>query len=398
MRPYPGKACADMANKTILFTVIAVYAGLLGSPAVLEAQPHHPALKRLMFNLHKRQKQPFESLRSFLRRATTKAQKKAIAQLKESPLPKPQKTVFLLRDATNTYKTPFYASGFVIEEVFEGKRYLWGVTAKHITDLFDSSFEAVFYINGKLLSVPVQVEFAGAQAGIDLSLLKLEIPAEKVSPLPLGQDPQPGQTLHSYGYSRAQFYHAPARKILGTSSRRIYTTYAFLPHRPASGYCGSPLVNAQGQLAGIHTGSMGDKSSSFAAPVSQLQTLLAAYRGREQGKRPMLFNGKEIGFLKPNQAIFSVYAQKEGKIIAQLFTQIKTTGWHLWDPQKPIDPQQLEKAVPWQGADEVYVLIYEEPAAYFQPLEDPCRQTLYRYDLATQQVQSFSFTGVLSLN
>ena len=397
MEPSPGRVYADMEKKILLLTALAAACCLTGASA-LEAQPPHPALKRFLLTLHKQQQQPLAFLRSFLRRATAKAQKKAIAQLKESPLPQPQRTVFLLRDATNTYKTPFYASGFVIEEIFEGKRCLWGVTAKHITDLFDSAFEAVFYVNGKPVVVPVQVEFAGAQAGLDLSLLKMTLPAEGISPLPIGQDLQPGQMLHSYGYSRAQFYHAPARKTLKNTPQRVYTSYAFLPHSPASGYCGAPLVNAQGKLAAIHTGSTGDKSSSFAVPASELHTLLAAYRGRKEGERPLLFNGEKIGSLKANQVIFSVYAQKDGKITSQILTQIKTTGWHPWNNKEPVSPKQLEKLISWQDADEVYVVTYEEPAAYFQPFEDPCRQTIYRYHLATREISVYSFTGILSPN
>ena len=174
----------------------------------LRAQTHRQAaFNQLIHRLTVNEQKTIRTLRNRLKRALTQAQKQTNSTApKTSFFAAPRQTVFLLQDAGSSHRTPFFASGFLIREVFKGKNYVWGVTAKHITDLFDASFEAVFYVNGQAVRCPVQAVFAGAQHGIDLTLLKVDTPAHApLEPLALGQNPQEGEFLQSYGYTRGLF-------------------------------------------------------------------------------------------------------------------------------------------------------------------------------------------------
>ena len=381
-----------MQLKTVLALLVSL--GSLALP--LQAQPKNAVLNRLVQKMQARSATPLKSFQSTWQKVIKKIQKSAAEQVKKAPSLQPQQTVFLLQDAEVSDKNPFFASGFLIQETFQGKQYLWGVTAKHITDLYDTPFEAVFYINGQPLRVPVQAVYTGAQHGIDLTLLQLQIPpAAPLVPLTLGHNPHRGDILHSYGYTRGIFYPSANRQALAVTPQKIMTPYAFVPHHPTAGYCGSPLLNTQGEVAAIHCGSAADKSASFAVPVSQLYTLLAAYRGLPQGQTPLVFNGTQIGFLHANQTIMGVYAQKNGKTISKNVLPLATDIFSALPKETELIPTQLETSLHWQGADEIYVLVFEEPPHYFLPQEEPCLQTLYRYNLSTGEVSSRSFCSLL---
>lgn len=213
-----------MQLKTVL--TLFVCFGCLVLP--LHAQQKNAVLNRLIQKMQTRSDTPLKSFQSTWKKVIKKIQKSAAAHVKEAPSWQPQQTVFLLQDAEGSDKNPFFASGFLIQETFQGKQYLWGVTAKHITDLYDTPFEAVFYINGQPLRVPVQAVYTGSQHGIDLTLLQLQIsPSTPLVPLTLGHNPRRGDILHSYGYTRGIFYPAANRQALAVTPQKIITPYAF---------------------------------------------------------------------------------------------------------------------------------------------------------------------------
>ena len=387
-----------MYKKLNLFLMILICCTVPATP--LRAQTHRQAaFNQLIHRLTVNEQKTIRTLRNRLKRALTQAQKQTNSTApKTSFFAAPRQTVFLLQDAGSSHRTPFFASGFLIREVFKGKNYVWGVTAKHITDLFDASFEAVFYVNGQAVRCPVQAVFAGAQHGIDLTLLKVDTPAHApLEPLALGQNPQEGEILQSYGYTRGLFYYSGQREVLAVSPQQIITPYAFAAHHPAAGYCGSPLLNAKGEVAGIHNGSPKNKNQSVAVPVAQLRTLLAAYRGLPQGDRALVFNGRYLGALRANQTVLAVYAKKDNKIFASMQWPTLPDGFTQPQAIRPPNPAQLQQFLNWQGADEINVLVFEEPPHYFQPQADLCRQTLYRYDLTSGAVSARTFTALLPL-
>ncbi len=389
-----------MTKKICFLCVLALLAA-----GPVAAQPHLKSVNRWINRLHLQEKQVLDALQKGLRRAwlTPGSKQKIPALSSRFALQNPQESVFLLRDVQGKCSSTFFASGFLVQETFQDKNYVWGITAKHIGDLYDGPIEAVFFVNNRPIVVPVQIAFTGAQYGIDISLLKLDIPAGILKPLSLGQDPQVGETLHSFGYARGKFYPLSSRKVLRTGTNRIFTSYAFSSIASGSGYCGSALVNEQGLLSAIHCGSIPDKSASFAVPVSNLRTLLAAYHGLQQGQRELRFNGHLIGKMNVRQGIYAVYVRRNGRVISKKHTEPQPYSGlhHYFSPNPDIarlnDPSHLEDGLKWLGADEVTVLVFEEPAEYFNPQEDPCKQTLYRYNLLDGTVTTSTFTGVLSL-
>lgn len=390
-----------MTRKLLSFLLLTTVLGT-GSLSVY-AQNRLPPVTRWIQQLHKQEKQVVSALQKSWLRARIKQPSADRRPLPPGPLAQPQRTVFMLQDAKGSHSAPFFASGFLIEETWQGKRYVWGVTAKHIGDLYDGPMEAVFYLHNKRLTVPVKIAFTGARFGIDASLLQLEIPPDVLKPLPLGKDPLPGEELQSFGYIIGSFFPNTSRQVLSVSRERIFTSYAFAPHQSGSGYCGSALIDKQGALAAIHCGSMQDHSSSFAVPVSQLRTLLAAYHGETAGKRELRFNGHLIGHLNPRQVVYAVYVKKNGRTLSKKHTEPQpASGLHraisaAVNIAKLSDPAHLEAGLLWQGADEVRILVFEEPPRYFAPQTDPCVQTLYTYRPDDHSVTARTFTALLSV-
>ena len=124
-------------------------------------------------------------------------------------------TVLPLRETVSEFAglaEPFTATSFVIEEEFEGKKQLWGVTAAHIARLM-SAYPAVWLED----YAPFPVEFAaiGNAGMIDLALFQLpedwphDIPALKLS----GETPKPGEKTYSIGFFNNDFFLVPHREI-----------------------------------------------------------------------------------------------------------------------------------------------------------------------------------------
>ncbi len=303
-----------------------------------------------------------------------------------------RQSVFLAqRIPTQARPKPFQATGFVIQENFDGKIYLWGVTAKHITDILGPRFTAVFYQDGKPFSARAQVEYTGSQYGIDLALVSLDAPPDKLRPLTTGNAPQAGEDLTSFGYGRGLFIQTPHRKTIFTGPNRVFTSFAFEKTTARSGLCGSPVLNARGELAAVHCGSRADHSCCVAVPAEHVRLLLNAYRRRSGGTRPLTFNGKVIGQLEANQAVFGVYARSGNMVLSQ---RTLATAHLTATAEEFADPAHLEKNLSLFNADHVAVLVFREPAETFN-LNSSCEQTLYLYNLDTGQVTQYTFYDVL---
>lgn len=302
-------------------------------------------------------------------------------------------------------KNPFMASGFIIEENYQGERFLWGVTAKHITDLLEPSFNAVFMGKEKPFSVPAEVVFTGSQFGIDLALLKLKFPPNTdIQALPLGQNPLPGEKMHSFGYAQGLGTYTQNQSVFFTGANRIFFSFEFAAHFPRAGLCGSPLLNSQEEVTGIHCASRADHSTCLAVPVQHLKMLLAAYRGNQRAAtRELILNGKKLGEIQVNQAIFGMYVYQGGQLRTK--KEISTPDFISLYPTPPrqetlANPAQLEKFIPCtpaflHTADYIEFSVFTEPPGLFYLQDIPVQQTLYRYYPSTGEVSLSHFTGPL---
>lgn len=270
-------------------------------------------------------------------------------------------TVLPLRETVSEFAglaEPFTATSFVIEEEFEGKKQLWGVTAAHIARLM-SAFPAVWLED--YAPFPVEFTAIGNAGMIDLALFQL--PKEwphNIPPLKLaGQTPKPGDKTYSFGFFNDDFFLVPNREIKEVTPNRLITSLEIdTPNR--GGACGGPILNKQGEVVGVHIGSSDSQQISFAVPAAEIRRMLQAYRHKGQSLQPLIFNGKRIGDLNVNESIASIQTVTDGY----------TTGAFVtYHHEKDIDYNHLENLTLDSYPDKVYIYISHQMFSYTDKTE-----------------------------
>ena len=291
-----------------------------------------------------------------------------------------RRSVFLIDQSPNF---PMRGSGFVVQDPITNT--LWGVTARHMQEYLPPDFPVVFADeNGKTYSFYAHLAFHGNIQGADIALIRLPPEAAAVArPLKLAKQlPKPGENLFSIGYGKGVLQTINGRTVF--TAYPAYITTAFkLPKGKRAGYCGSPVFNAQGEVAGVHCGSSfplqdaqqpqwhRDLQSlnspdarwpafSVAIPGSWVKQLLAKARGQESPGTALKINGVTITQLAPEDAIIEISLIQNGKLTKRL-------------RQNPfIDYAHLEKLFALAPQDELLVIVSRGDAY------DPYRKT-WRY-------------------
>lgn len=267
---------------------------------------------------------------------------------------------------------PFTATSFIIEEEFEGKKYLWGITAAHIAHLM-SAFPAVW-----IDEIPFPVEFAalGNADMADIALFQAsDLEPGEVMPLKLAEEsPLPGEKTFSFGFFNDGFYLVPDREIKEVTPNRLITSLEF-DTANRGGACGGPILNKHGEVVGVHVGSSDSKKISFAVPVSEIKRLLQAYRNNGKNFQKLMFNGLEIGQLNINESIARIRTVTDGYI---------TGDFVAHHNEKDIDYAHLERLSPDNNPEEIQIFISHKAFSF----KGKDRQTFFfrlTYNPATQK-------------
>lgn len=259
-------------------------------------------------------------------------------------------TTVLLQDPTMKNYAPFPASAFFIEEMFGGRKHIWGVTAAHVADIMGP--QASIYLTlpeGITLEYPVKFTVKGNAGMADIALFPVEGElAGLVRPIPLAQTPPgPQEKLRSYGYFDEAFHIVRNRAVLANTPGRLVTSFEF-GAADRAGACGGPVLNESNELVGVHCGSSESKSQSYAVPVAHVKDLLHAARHGGYRLRPLVINGQTVGQINVDEYIQSFNVKKNGASLRQL---------QPWRQEALVDYDRLETLLPLKGADEVEILL-----------------------------------------
>lgn len=247
---------------------------------------------------------------------------------------------------------PFTASSFVIEEEFEGKKHLWGVTAAHIATILNA-YPAVMIDNGNI-SLPIEFVANGSAGMADLALFPLDDMKGIITPLKLAQQtPKPGEQTYSFGFFNNSFYLVPNRTVQEITPNRIITSLEF-DTQARGGACGGPVLNANGEVTGVHIGSSDSKQISFVVPAAEIVRLLHAYRNNGSAQKMIVFNGKQLFPININEHIEKIYTKTNNQF---------TEEFAAYHREKEIDYNHLETLVQNQNPDQLQIFITHKPFA-----------------------------------
>lgn len=285
-----------------------------------------------------------------------------------------QKAVFMMKE--KDWFTRFMSiegTGFALEETYQGKKYVWGITASHY--LYQKP--AVKLPNHwRAVLVPVVVQGHALHNDVTLFPLPDEIAAEVV-PLKLAKEEiEVGEELSSVGYWDHRLHVDPVRRVKKILPLQLITTLDIEPTTIREGTCGSPMLNKNGEVVGMHVGNSPHKQEGYMVSAAHIRQALQAYH---EGKfeQPLFFNGINIGTLAINEGLSSAE-------VRSAIGQVRRFG--LEHRQKHVDYEHLEKLVPLQDTDtHISFLIKRNPLTTGQ--EDQRMYTFtITYDLKTGQI------------
>lgn len=262
-------------------------------------------------------------------------------------------------------------TAFAIEETYQGKRYVWGVTATHYGYQFPAIPKKRFVYEN--FSFRAQ----GNQHANDVSIFRIpESLANTFEPLKLAeQAPQPGDRLISLSFFDNQFQYTPGRKVLETSPLRFTTSLKIEPGMDREGECGSPLLNHNGEVVGMVVGASYRREIGFAVPVENIRQIIQAYHEREASVSPIFANGKQLFELDVTEAIARVRVKNvDGSVIER----------STYHQEKELDYAHLENFIDLSKAKEISFTIEQTPFTTTGEKVPPTVLDI-TYDVQTQQ-------------
>lgn len=213
-------------------------------------------------------------------------------------------------------------SGFVFKTNYYGREEIFGVIATHSVPLtykdpLGAYITARITVNGREKDIPGKMVQIASPMMLDMVLIKFNPEDEPLlTPLTLAeQEPAVEDKLQVTGYVQQELSFVLNKPLLMSTltSLRFPLNKTW---RDVAGMCGSPVLNEDGKVVGMFTGT-GEESSSlshtgFATKSSYLHTLVAAYHsGTEKATFPLMLGEHKIVDLHINEFVSNVYLQDE---------------------------------------------------------------------------------------
>lgn len=225
-------------------------------------------------------------------------------------------------------------SGTLFKTTYNGQEEIFGVVPMHVLRNEDHvpgtlsyKFTAGVFTDTTIKFIPAWVVQISSDKTGDVALVKFRKEDEKLlSPLALStKEPSFPQQAYAQGFAR-NLLARQTFQLMGTTSTGLLTAQIPAAYEgDRAGFCGSPVVNEQGTLSGIHVGSrygaadpaqeaffnafrlnapnVQEGDIGYVTPASFVQNLVTAYH--ESHAKPMVVRlaGHEITRLAINEYI-----------------------------------------------------------------------------------------------
>ncbi len=224
---------------------------------------------------------------------------------------------------------PGKTGGFTVT-VIEAEGEVFGVIASHVLPdsyyTYKESLKKDFHVtlkqaDGSEIKVGAHVVQSAPKSMLDISLVKFDPEAEHLlSPLSLSPEPIALQErLFSYGFANGATAQTP-RTVQANSFVSVRTDQHIEGLR--YGFCGSPLLDVNGQVKAIHTGTVEGKNGaadiSYGTHAQHIRLLIEAYHHQGQASYDLTIEGQTFARLNVDEYISAVYVyDANGKKLAQ---------------------------------------------------------------------------------
>lgn len=196
--------------------------------------------------------------------------------------------------------------------LFEADGHVFGAVAAHIfgnseQDLtrLNRNFSATMYRDGQFVTVPARAVFVSPLVDVALVEFNFKDKALLEQPFKLAHNtPFMGQTLSSHGFVGQQEIVDVENRVVVEQTPLAFRTTMPLAQNKRRGLCGSAVVNEQGLLAGMHTGSTrktnAQEDVGYVVPADVLYKLAHHYQQQDEMKFELDFDGHKI-YVGPNE-------------------------------------------------------------------------------------------------
>ena len=195
-------------------------------------------------------------------------------------------------------------SGTAFQTEYNGKKEVYVAIAAHAIRAesyqLHRNFTADIYIgNGQYKSVPVQIVQESAPSMLDVAIGKVLEGEEELTPFSISHlDFTYGDKAVSYGFTGRKLVIIPNRMFTSQTPLCRRTTMPY-PRNDRMGFCGSALVDENGDLLGIHTGSTygryGEQDDiGHATNARLLEVLVDAYHHNGESTFPLILGGQKV--------------------------------------------------------------------------------------------------------
>ena len=219
-------------------------------------------------------------------------------------------------------------SGFIFKTTYQGQEEIFGVIAQHAMPAWNNhskigpSFTARVMQGNEVVDIPAQVVQLSAPVMTDIALVKFRPEDEKLlTPLTLAKrEPALNEPLSLIGFGTEKLTLITDSPLSEKSMLNLRYPMAGDPEK-WPGLCGSPVLNAEGEVVGTVTGSTRLASdptyyTGYATRNLYLQTLVNAYHGDiEKATYPLEINGEKIVDLHTDEFVSQVILRDENRKI-----------------------------------------------------------------------------------
>ena len=285
-----------------------------------------------------------------------------------------QNAIFKIKEREWLFRfVSIQGTGFAIEEVYKGKKYVWGVTATHY-----GYGKPAIQLDDQHKPIKVPFIIQGSAGRNDVTLFPIPedlVPA--LVPLHLAvRETQVGDNLSSVGYWNNKIHVDPVRTVKEINVHQFITSLYIEPTPVREGTCGSPVLNEQGEVVGMHVGNSPRQQVGYVVPVSHIRQALQAYH-EGQFSQSLFFNGVEIGKIDINEYIDAIEMYREG---------LPMQRQSLTHRQKQVDYDHLESLLQNQPfVNRIVFVIERNPLTTLQS-DKHFHMAQISYDLKTGQV------------
>ncbi len=316
---------------------------------------------------------PFRNTSAAQARLSVALQKQARIRTAAQVQTAPEQSIFRIQEKNLFLRWgSLEGTAFALEETYQGKKYLWGVTVSHYL------FQKPALKLAGCQAIPVSFDIQGNAGMNDISLFLLPPQvAEQITPLQLADQPaQQGDELSSIGYWNGEIHLDVKRIVQEVTQTRFITSLQLDPDFAREGTCGSPVLNREGQVVGVHAGNSRKRQTGIVLPAQHIRQALAAYHQQGNFEQELLFNGISLGALHINESISSIEIMNGSTVLHYI---------RLGTRAKLVNYAHLEDLLDTAGADRLILWIEKNPLSTHEKDHHYYEWTI-EYDLKSGQI------------